>query len=82
MSPVATVTDGGDTTTESTACATVTVAVPEAEPAVAVTVAVPFAAAVTRPEAFTVATAASALAHETAAPGIARPAWSRTSADS
>ena len=70
----------GDTVTALNSWATVTVAVPEADPAVAVIVAVPLATAVTRPVALTVATAAALLAQLTAAPTIALPFWSRTSA--
>ena len=44
--------------------------------------AVPLATAVTRPDALTVATAAVLLAQVAVAPVIARPFWSRTSADS
>ena len=70
----------GDTITALTSWATVTAALPEAEPAVALIVAVPFASAVTCPEASTAATEASLLAHATGAPAITCPFWSRTSA--
>ena len=71
----------GTAVTELTACATVTVAVPEAWPEVAVIVAVPLATAVTSPDASTVATAVALLAHVTVAPAITHPFWSLTSAD-
>ncbi len=61
----------GVTVTELTAWATVTAALPEADPEVAVTVALPLATAVTSPDALTVATAAAPLAQITAAPAIA-----------
>ena len=81
MSPNATsVSAAGDTSTALTTWATVTAAVPDAEPAVAVIVALPFAAAVTSPDASTAATGASLLVHATVAPVITRPFWSRTSA--
>ena len=70
----------GETATALTSWATVTVALPDAEPAVAVIVAVPLPAAVASPELLTVATAAALLAQLTAAPAIALPFWSRTSA--
>ena len=82
MSPSAkSVSAAGCTLTALTSWATVTAAVPDADPAVAVIVAVPLPTAVTRPPASTVATDASPLNHVTATPAIARPAWSRTSAD-
>ncbi len=52
---------------------TVTVAVPDTPPAIAVIVAVPLPAAVTRPAALTVATAALLLAQVTEAPAITCP---------
>ena len=51
-------------------------AVPLADPAVAVIVAVPFATAVTRPEAETVATEVADVDHVTLAPLIVEPFWS------
>ena len=83
VSATKTVSPVGDTVTALASWATVTVAVPDTEPAVAVTVAVPLPVAVTRPEAlFTPATKTSLLDHETAAPAIACPFWSRTCAAS
>ena len=70
----------GDTATESSACVTVTAAVPETPPDAAVIVAVPLATAVTSTAASTVATDAAGLDHATAAPAITLPLWSRTSA--
>ena len=58
--------------------ATVTTADPEAAPALAVIVAVPLPAAVTRPDASTVATDVSPLLHVTVAPAITLAFWSRT----
>ena len=58
----------GDTVTEPAAWATVTVALPDAEPATAVIVAVPLLAAVTRPDASTVATPGLPDVQVTAAP--------------
>ena len=72
----------GDTVTERTDCVTVTTAVPDAASAAAVIVAAPVPAAVTKPDAFTVATAVALLVQVTAAPAIACPFWSRTSARS
>ena len=81
VSPTATrVSAAGVTLSALTCCITVTAAVPEAPPAVAVIVAVPLATAVTSPDASTVATEGSLLAHATAAPAITCPFWSRTSA--
>ena len=81
VSPNATsVSTAGVTATALTSWATVTAAVPETDPAVAEIVVFPFATAVTSPEASTVATEASPLAHATAAPAITCPFWSRTSA--
>ena len=81
MSPRAnSVSAAGVTVTAPTSWATVTCALPEAEPAVAVIVAVPLPAAVTSPDASTVATAAALLAQLSAAPAIALPFWSSTSA--
>ena len=80
VSPATTVSAAGVIATALTSCATVTVALPDAEPAVAVIVAVPFATAVTSPDALTVAPAGALLAQLTAAPEIALPFWSRTSA--
>ena len=62
--------------------ATVTEAVPFADPEVAVTVAVPSATEVTRPEEDTVATDADDELHVTEAPLIVPPFWSLTVADS
>ena len=72
----------GDTSTEATVCITVTTADPDASPALAVIVAVPFAAAVTRPEPSTAATASSLDSHENSAPATARPFASNASAAS
>ena len=58
------------------------VAVPDTPPAVAVMVAVPLPVAVTSPDPSTVATEVALLDQATAAPAIARPFWSRTSAES
>ena len=81
VSPKATsVSSSGDTSTALTTWATVTAAVPEAEPAVTVIVAAPLVAAVTIPDASTGATEASLLTHATVAPAITCPFWSRTSA--
>ena len=80
VSPVTTVSAAGVTATALTSWATVTVALPDADPAVAVIVAVPLPVAVTKPAALTVATAALLVAQVTAAPAIACPFWSRTSA--
>ncbi len=62
--------------------ATVTAAVPFADPEVAVIVAVPSATEVTRPEEDTVATDADDELHVTEAPLIVAPVWSLTVADS
>ena len=62
--------------------ATVTVAVPFADPEVAVIVAVPSATEVTRPVEDTVATEALDELHVTEAPLIVAPVWSLTVADS
>ena len=70
VSPSRTVAVSGATVTALTSCATVTVALPEAGPAVAVIVAVPLATAVTSPDAPTVATAATLLAQVTVVPAI------------
>ena len=70
----------GDTSTEATDCITVTTADPDASPALAVIVAVPLPAAVTRPDAFTVATELALLVQVTVAPAITLAFWSRTSA--
>ena len=66
--------------TAPTSWATVTLALPDTEPAVAVIVASPFATAVTSPDAPTVPTAELLLAQVTVTPVIACPFWSRTSA--
>ena len=58
--------------------ATVTAAVPFADPEVAVIVAEPSATEVTRPEEDTVATEADEVAHDTLAPLIVAPFWSLT----
>ena len=70
----------GATATVLVRCATVTAAVPDAEPAIAVIVAAPLATAVTSPEASTAATEAALLDQLTAAPAITCPYWSRTCA--
>jgi hypothetical protein len=62
--------------------ATVTAAVPLAEPEVAVIVAVPSATDVTAPDEETVATDAAEEAHDTLAPLIVAPFWSLTVAES
>ena len=62
--------------------ATVTAAVPFADPDVAVIVAVPSATEVTRPVEDTVATEALDELHDTLAPLIVAPFWSLTVADS
>ena len=62
--------------------ATVTAAVPFADPDVAVMVAVPSATEVTRPVEDTVATDALDVAHDTLAPLIVAPFWSLTVAES
>ena len=62
--------------------ATVTAAVPLAEPDVAVIVAVPSATDVTAPDEETVATDAAEEAHDTLAPLIVAPFWSLTVAES
>jgi len=62
--------------------ATVTAAVPFADPDVAVMVAVPSATEVTRPAVETVATEALDELHDTLAPLIVAPFWSLTVADS
>ena len=54
---------------DATDCLTVTPAAPETEPAVAVIVALPFAAAVTSPEASTRATSVSLDDQENSEPG-------------
>ena len=77
-----TVSAGGETSTMLTRWATVTAAVPDADPAVAVIVTAPFPAAVTSPEASTDATDASLLAHVTAASAMRSPYWSSTCAES
>ena len=82
VSPATSVSAAGETATVLTSWATITVAVPDADPAVAVIVAVPLPAAVTSPWASTVATAALLLDQVTAAPAITCPFWSRTSAES
>ena len=64
------------------AWATVTAAVPLAEPDVAVIVAVPSATEVTRPLEDTVATDADDELHDTEAPLIVAPFWSLTVAES
>ena len=62
--------------------ATVTAAVPFADPEVAVIVAVPSATEVTRPAVETVATEALDELHDTLAPLIVAPFWSLTVAES
>ena len=73
MSPTSSTADSGVIATVVTDCATVTAASSEAEPDIAVIVAVPLPAAVTSPEASTVATATSELAQATDAPDMTRP---------
>ena len=80
VSPAKSVSTAGVTTTALTDWATVTATEPEADPAVALIVAAPLPAAVTRPDALTVATVAALLAQLTVAPTITLPFWSRTSA--
>ena len=81
VSPSATsVLASGVTVTAATTCATVIAAVPDAWPDVAVMVAAPLSAEVTRPAASTVATEAALVDHDTDAPDITLPYWSRTSA--
>ena len=75
-----TVSAAGATATVLVRCATVTAAVPDAEPAIAVIVAAPLATAVTSPVESTAATIISALVHATGSPSITRSIWSRTSA--
>ena len=70
VSPATSAAAAGATATALTCWATVTMAVPDAEPAMAVIVVVPSPAAVTSPEASTAATDASPLAQDTAAPAI------------
>ena len=69
----------GDTSTEATSCATVTIADPDADPADAVIVAVPLPDAVTTPAASTVATELALVVQVTATPVITVESWSRTS---
>lgn len=82
VSPSAIVAAGGDTMTDAADCITVTIAAPEAAPAVAVIVAAPPPTAVTSPTESTVATSVSALDHDTVTSSIGRLIWSRTSAAS
>ena len=82
VSPGAIVSAGGDTVTVPADWVTVTTALPETSPAPADTIALPLPTAVTRPPPSTVATSLSLLDHDTATPTIARPIWSRTSAES
>ena len=82
VSPATSVSAAGETATSLTSWATVTVAVPDAEPAIATIAAVPLPTAVTRPVELTVPTAVASLAQVTVAPAIAWPFWSRTSAES
>ena len=82
VSPTTSAAVSGVTDSASTDCSTVTEAVPDAEPEAAVIVAVPLPVAVASPEPSTAATATSELAHSTDAPDMARPLWSRTSAES
>ena len=70
----------GDTVTASIAWVTVISALPDAVPALAVIVATPLAAAVTRPDPSTVATAGLLLTHATVPPATTSAFWSRTSA--
>ena len=65
---VTSVSAGGVTVTALTTCSTVTATPPDAVPLVAVIVAVPLPAAVTRPDASTVATSVSLDAHADFAP--------------
>ena len=78
--PKAIVLAGGETSTEATDGVTVTTAEPDADPEDAVIVAVPLPAAVTRPDASTVATELALLVQVTVAPAMALEFWSRTSA--
>ena len=82
VSPSSNVAAAGDTATLLTRCLTVTAAEPDASPELAVIVAVPLPAAVTRPEASTVATAVSPESQENSAPGTAWPFSSNACADS
>ena len=70
----------GDSAISLACCSTVTSALPETlvPVTVAVVVASPFLIAVTSPVASTVATDSSLLLHDTFAPGIGWPLWSRT----
>ena len=70
----------GDTSTEATDCITVTAAEPDASPEFAVIVTVPLPAAVTRPDASTVATELALLVQVTVAPAMTLAFWSRTAA--
>ena len=63
-----------------TGAATVSCALPDADPEVAVTLAVPVSTAVVSPEASTEATDGSDDDHPTVAPAMTCPFWSRTSA--
>ena len=83
VAPRTIVSTDGDTSTEATGSGTrttVTSAVPCALPELAVIVAIPSATAVTRPEAFTVATELALLVQVTMAPAMTLEFWSRTSA--
>ena len=82
MSPGLSRFDAGATTTVSISCVTITTAAPVASPAAALILVAPTPPAVTSPVGFTAATASSPLDHDTDTPAIARPIWSRTSADS
>ena len=82
VSPATSVSAAGVSAMVLTSWATVTVALPDTEPAVAVIVAVPSPTAVTSPDALTVPTMVLLLAQLTVAPAIAWPFWSRTSARS
>ena len=72
--------ESGETSMRAARWATVTEAVPAALPEAAVTVAFPFATAVTRPPALTLATEFSLVVQLTGAPAIGWPFWSATAA--
>ena len=82
VSPAKTVSAAGETPTDATCWATVTDALPDAEPAAAAIMAAPLPVAVTSPDASTVATDALSDRQATATPAINSPCWSSTSADS
>ena len=80
VSPADTLPGKGSTSIPFTNCATVTVALPDAAPALAVMVEVPLPTEVTSPAPSTLATPVLTLTQVTAAPSMTRPFWSRTSA--